>query len=106
MMRHAILAEDIREEEAIPSVRHLSVEYGVNPQTVLKATQDLILEELIEKRRGLGMFVKKGAVKVLREQQKNEFLKKRLPELIKIAKVLGFTRSELNKEIDQLLKGE
>ncbi len=70
MMRHAILAEDIREEEAIPSVRHLSVEYGVNPQTVLKATQDLILEELIEKRRGLGMFVKKEPLKCCENNKK------------------------------------
>ncbi|NQV16569.1 GntR family transcriptional regulator, partial [bacterium] len=58
-IRQDILSGALQEEEAIPSVRQISVDYSLNPQTVLNATQLLIQEGLLEKRRGLGLFVQK-----------------------------------------------
>ncbi len=52
MIRDAIVAGDLPEGEAIPSVRQLSVEQGLNPQTVLNATRLLLDEGILEKRRG------------------------------------------------------
>src|SRR5258707_2594276 len=55
-----ILDGALKEGDPLPSVRTVAAEYRVNPLTVLKGYQQLVDEELVEKRRGLGMFVKAG----------------------------------------------
>ena len=55
----------LKEGDPLPSVRNVAAEYRLNPLTVLKAYQELVDEDLVEKRRGLGMFVKEGAHKSL-----------------------------------------
>ena len=60
-----ILDGVLKEGDPLPSVRNVAAEYRVNPLTVLKGYQQLTDEELVEKRRGLGMFVREGARKVL-----------------------------------------
>ena len=57
---HMILDGVLKEGDPLPSVRNVAAEYRVNPLTVLKAYQELVDEDLVEKRRGLGMFVKDG----------------------------------------------
>src|SRR5436305_10379196 len=54
---HMILDGVIKEGDPLPSVRNVASEYLVNPLTVLKAYQQLVDEQLVEKRRGLGMFI-------------------------------------------------
>ena len=56
-----ILEEALKEGDPLPSVRVVAAEYRVNPLTVLKSYQELVDEELVEKRRGLGMFIRVGA---------------------------------------------
>ena len=51
----------LNDGEALPSVRNVAAEYQLNPLTVLKGYQALVDEDLVEKRRGLGMFEKEGA---------------------------------------------
>ncbi len=53
-----ILDRVLKEGDPLPSVRNVAAEYRLNPLTVLKGYQQLVDEELVEKRRGLGMFVK------------------------------------------------
>lgn len=101
MIRKAILAGDIKEGEAIPSVRQISVEQNLNPQTVLNATQVLINEDLIEKRRGLGMYVQEGARDKLQQAEMHSFKKSELPTLISRAKLLGLSKQELIAIIDR-----
>ena len=60
-----ILDGVLKEGDALPSVRMIAAEYRVNPLTVLKSYQELVDEELVEKRRGLGMFVMVGAHQLL-----------------------------------------
>ena len=104
MIRSAILAGDIDEEEAIPSVRQLSVEHNLNPQTVLNATQELIEEGLIEKRRGLGMYVKSGAQEQLRRKRLEQFKESTLPDLVNTARMIGMTKEELMRRIEEIYK--
>jgi DNA-binding transcriptional regulator YhcF (GntR family) len=59
-----ILDGVLKEGDPLPSVRNVAAEYRVNPLTVLKGYQELVDEELVEKRRGLGMFVRSGAQSV------------------------------------------
>jgi len=58
---HMILDGVLKEGDPLPSVRNVAAEYRVNPLTVLKAYQQLVDEDLVEMKRGLGMFVKTGA---------------------------------------------
>lgn len=95
MIRQAILAGDIKESEAIPSVRQISVEHNLNPQTILNATQLLLNENLIEKRRGLGMFVKEGAIEQLRRDESQRFKQEEIPALVNRAQLLNISKEQL-----------
>src|SRR5207237_9812271 len=71
---HMILDGVLKEGDPLPSVRNVAAEYRVNPLTVLKAYQELVDEELVEKRRGLGMLVNDGAHKSLLTGARQNFL--------------------------------
>ncbi|MEE9162346.1 MAG: GntR family transcriptional regulator [Candidatus Neomarinimicrobiota bacterium] len=93
IIRDAVVAGDLPEGQAIPSVRHLSVEQGLNPQTVLNATRLLLDEGILEKRRGVGVFVHEGARKTLLAAELKQFKGNDLPAMVKRAQLLGLSRS-------------
>src|SRR5213596_3872447 len=76
-----ILDGVLNEGDSLPSVRNVAAEYRVNPLTVLKGYQQLVDEELVEKRRGLGMFVKAGARDLLLEGEREKFLAEEWPRI-------------------------
>src|SRR5881409_1782738 len=76
-----ILDGVLKEGDALPSVRNVAAEFRVNPLTVLKGYQQLVDEELVEKRRGLGMFVKAGARDLLLEGEREKFLTEQWPRV-------------------------
>ena len=85
--------------DPIPSVRQMAVEGGVNPLTVSKAYQELVDLKIVEKKRGLGMFVTEKAQDKLIGIEKDKFLKKDWPALILKADRLKINLVELiNKE--------
>jgi len=92
MIRDAVVAGDLPEGEAIPSVRQVSVEHGLNPQTVLNATHLLIDEGLLEKRRGIGIFVREGAREALLNQEIERFKAADVPALVDRARLLGLSQ--------------
>ncbi len=92
MIRDAVASGGLPEGEAIPSVRQVSVEQGLNPQTVLNATRLLIDEGILEKRRGIGIFVKEGARKALLSEELKRFKTADVPALVSRARLLGLTR--------------
>src|SRR5205814_3812606 len=71
----------LKEGDALPSVRTVSAEYRVNPLTVLKGYQQLVDEELVETRRGLGMFIKTGARDLLLRSEREKFLAEDWPRI-------------------------
>tara|TARA_B100001013_G_C24612527_1_gene443795 strand:- start:24 stop:368 length:345 start_codon:yes stop_codon:yes gene_type:complete len=81
--------------DAIPSVRQMAVEGGVNPLTVSKAYQELVDLKIVEKRRGLGMFVTEPAKKQLIKLEKDKFLKGDWPAVIRKARQLDIDLVEL-----------
>jgi GntR family transcriptional regulator len=85
----------LNEGDPLPSVRTVAAEYRVNPLTVLKAYQQLVDEELVEKRRGLGMFVNTGARKLLLKSERQKFLKEQWPQIYATIERLGLTQQEL-----------
>ena len=90
-----ILDGVLKEGDPLPSVRTVSAEYRVNPLTVLKGYQELVDEALVEKRRGLGLFVKDGARKLLLESERRKFLIEEWPKISATIQRLGLTREEL-----------
>src|SRR5436853_4806798 len=85
----------LNEGDPLPSVRNVAAEYRLNPITVLKAYQELVDEQLVEKRRGVGMFVKPGARSLLLGAEREKFLAEHWPTIHATIQRLGLTPEEL-----------
>lgn len=92
---HMILDGVLKEGDPLPSVRNVAAEFRVNPLTVLKAYQQLADEELVEKKRGLGMFVKTGARDLLLAGERQKFLSEEWPRVAATIQRLGLKPQEL-----------
>ena len=90
-----ILGNSLREDEQLPSVRQVAAEYSVNPITVMKAYQLLGDEGVLEKRRGLGMFIQGGARERLLEQERRRFLDEEWPRILRRVEELGLSLDQL-----------
>lgn len=88
----------LREGDPLPSVRSVSADLRVNPLTVLKGYQELVDDELAEKKRGLGMFVKAGARDRQLKLGRERFLAEDWPRIRATIQRLGLTREELLQE--------
>ncbi len=100
-LRHRVVAMILdgvlNEGDPLPSVRNVAVEYRVNPLTVLKGYQELVGEQLVETKRGLGMFVKAGARNSLLKGERQKFLAEQWPRVAATIQRLGLTPEELLK---------
>ena len=92
-----ILDGTLGEGEALPSVRTVASEFQLNPITVSKSYQALVDEGLVEKRRGLGMFVCEGAFKKLVTSERDKFLNEEWPATLNRVSQLGLDIKELLK---------
>ena len=92
---HMILDGVLKEGDPLPSVRNVAAEFRVNPLTVLKAYQQMVDEDLVEKKRGLGMFVKPGARELLLKGERQKFLTEQWPGIARTIERLGLTQKEL-----------
>src|SRR5271170_5984807 len=92
----AMILEDVlKEGDPLPSVRTVAAEYRVNPLTVLKGYQQLVSEQLVETRRGLGMFVNSGARDLLLKGERQKFLAEEWPRVHATIQRLGLKADEL-----------
>ena len=94
-----ILEGALNEGDPLPSVRSVAAEYRVNPLTVLKAYQELVDEQLVETRRGLGMFVRAGARDLLLKGEREKFLSEEWPRVFATIERLGLTQKELDAAV-------
>ena len=90
-----ILCDSIKEGMQVPSTTELSKFYKINPATVLKGVNILVDKEIQFKKRGIGMFVSKGAKEIIKNGRKENFKEVYLKDLIGEAKKLGITKEEL-----------
>jgi len=96
-----ILAGDIRPGEALPSVRQVAAELAINPITVSKAYQTLSDDGLVEKRRGLGLYVSEGADTVLRRRERELFMSQEWPAMIIRMRSLGIDPAQLLAQLQR-----
>ena len=94
--------------DALPSVRQVAADFQLNPITVSRAYQELADESLVEKRRGLGMYVTDGATQKLLKSEREHFLREEWPAMLKRIERLGLqiedlltTQANSNKETKQ-----
>jgi GntR family transcriptional regulator len=90
-----ILDGTLAEGEALPSVRTVASEFHLNPITVSKSYQALVDDDLVEKRRGLGMFVLEGARKNLITSERGKFLNDEWPAMLSRVEHLGLKIEDL-----------
>jgi GntR family transcriptional regulator len=98
-----ILDGTLTEGGALPSVRTVASDFQLNPITVSKSYQALVDDELVEKRRGLGMFVLEGARKKLMESERDKFLNEEWPAMVTRIQQLGL---DTNKLLQSVIKKE
>jgi GntR family transcriptional regulator len=90
-----ILDGVLNEGDPLPSVRTVAAEYRVNPLTVLKGYQQLVDEQLVEKKRGRGMFINAGARELLLQGERQKFLEDEWPKIQATIQRLGIEPAEL-----------
>ena len=90
-----ILDGVLKEGDPLPSVRNVAAEYRVNHLTVLKGYQQLVDEQLVESKRGLGMFINAGARNLLLQGERQKFLAEEWPRVRATIQRLGLNAEEL-----------
>lgn len=102
-----ILEGVLGDGDALPSVRNVAAEYRLNPLTVLKGYQELVDEDLVEKKRGRGMFVTDGARQRLMKDERQRFVEKEWPKVLETIDRLGLDAAELlTRSKESTRKGE
>src|SRR6185437_8970221 len=96
-----ILDGALNEGDPLPSVRQVAAEYQINPLTVSKAYQELVDEQLVEKRRGLGMFVTQGSRELLLKSERERFLREEWPPLHARIKRMGLDLERLMAQTER-----
>lgn len=100
-IEEAIFTQTFVEGEQIPSTTEISKEFHINPATVLKGMNILVDASLIEKRRGVGMFVIAGAQARIVEKRRDQFYTDYVKKLVSEAQKLHITKEELAQLIER-----
>jgi len=95
LVAQRIMDGSFPEGDAVPSVRQVAADYQINHLTVGKAYQELVDAGLLEKRRGLGMFVTTGACNALTSNEKEQLIDEEVPAFLERARVLGLDVKEV-----------
>lgn len=90
-----ILEGVLGDGDPLPSVRTVAAEYRLNPLTVLKGYQQLVDEQLVEKKRGRGMFITDGARAALLKGERQRFLEEEWPKIVGTIQRLNLSTPEL-----------
>lgn len=100
-LEDSIFTGTFPEETKIPSTNEISVLLNINPHTVLKGMNLLVDEEVIYKRRGLGMYVREGAVERIRRKRQSQFFSQYVASMVREAVKLEMSKEELMRLIER-----
>lgn len=101
-----IISREWPETERVPSARDLGVELQVNPNTVIRAFENLQAENIISNRRGVGYFVEEGALKEVLRSRRRKFMTVTLPEVFETMQLLGIEPDEITAAFEALKKAK
>lgn len=100
-IENAILSGAVKEDEAIPSIRKLAQEYRLNPHTISAAVNELMQEEYLYKKRGIGIFLAKKSRRKLMKKKKDAFFSVELKKIVEKCKFMNITKEELMNSISR-----
>ena len=100
-LEDAVLTGVYPEESQVPSTTELSVAYRINPATALKGVNQLVQEEILFKKRGLGVFVAQGAVEKVRSHRQKSFRETFFNPMIREAQRLEITKEQLMQWMEE-----
>lgn len=106
LIENDILLENLKEEDQAPSTNQFAKIYNINPATARKGLNILVDEDILYKKRGMGMFVSPGARKIILKKRQNTFFKEILPEIIIEANRLEIPVEEITKFIVDFKGGQ
>ena len=101
-----ILRDEWQSGSQLPSVRELSAEFGVNPNTIARTYERLTLDGTVRSARGVGFFVAEEAKSVIIKQRKEEFYNEQMPAFIQQMQLLGITPNEIQEQYNKFLSNE
>ena len=100
-LEDSIFTGTFPEETKIPSTNEISALLNINPHTVLKGMNMLVDEEIIYKKRGLGMFVKEGAMEKIRQKRQGQFYEQYIATLVSEARKLKMSKEDIISLIER-----
>lgn len=106
IIENEILVGNLKEDEQAPSTNQFAKIYNINPATARKGLNLLVEEEILYKKRGIGMFVAEGARKKIISKRQEAFYKEVLPQIIQEADRLEITFEEILDHIKKIKGGE
>ena len=101
-----ILRDEWQSGSQLPSVRELSAEFGVNPNTIARTYERLTLDGTVRSARGVGFFVAEEAKSAIIKQRKEEFYNEQMPAFIQQMQLLGITPNEIQEQYNKILSNE
>ena len=101
MIETDILRGILLEEEQVPSTNELAKLYTINPATAAKGVNLLVDEGILYKRRGIGMFVSKGARDKILSKRREAFAENHIAPMVAEAKSLDITKEKLVTMIEE-----
>ena len=101
-----ILRDEWQSGSQLPSVRELSAEFGVNPNTLARTYERLPLDGTVRSARGVGFFVAEEAKSAIIKQRKEEFYNEQMPAFIQQMQLLGITPDEIQEQYNKFLSNE
>ena len=101
-----ILRDEWQNGSQLPSVRELSAEFGVNPNTIARTYERLTLDGTVRSARGVGFFVAEEAKSAIIKQRKEEFYNEQMPAFIQQMQLLGITPNEIQEQYNKFLSDE
>lgn len=105
-LENEIISGNFNTDDKVYSQYQLAEMFNINPATAAKGLNILADEQILYKKRGLGMFVSVGAKDSILSKRKNETLKGLIQELVIEARMLSVTEDELVQMIRTANKGE
>lgn len=106
IVENQILDGLLEANDQSPSTTDFANTYAINPATARKGLNILVDQGILYKKRGMGMFVTDNAKEIIKSKRKKEYIDNILPNLIKNMKMLGITKEDLIKEIEDLYQKE
>jgi GntR family transcriptional regulator len=95
LLERQILDGSLPEESQVPSTNELAAFHRINPATAAKGINALVADQILYKKRGIGMFVSTGSREKLRERRRSEFRRQYVEPLLAQAERLGIDADHL-----------